>query len=508
MRWRWAFLARVMVLVVVAGAAAASADNPPKDASKDQTKTIDQVVKEPDDKNAPAKLRFSPGMQTQVPLPGVKGSMIVYVPTDYIPERRWPVIFNYHARYQSDKWQFANVEPFLKVTGGKGFVIVGMNYASKAFYASPSPAGVGGEVDAFREAWQALGKEVELSPKLIFLGGYSMGGFAATAIGEKLMGNVAGLVLLSGGRFYLNGGNPPPAELVRGKCVFVGVGAEDAAMLPVAQDAAECYLKLGARVRLEKWASGIEIDYDKTQLGKWLLEAGPLQTLNEDLGAARKLERGGKQGKAYLLYQTLAAISSTNRDALAAAKGAAALADQAKAQLALADKALAEKDFPKGSGLLKVLAMRYQGCEFGKQAQKRLDEIKADPDAEAQMNRDAVNAKADALEAQAKKAEERGDYAAALPLYERYVKDYPQATRFQEVTDHLKTLKEDPAVTAKVNKGEAEHFCKRNLQLAESYVGAGKTDKARECLRNVIETHGQTPWAKRARERLAQLDGQ
>lgn len=493
MRW-------VLVLLMTAAAATvAAADDPPK--------TIDQVVKEPD-KAPAAKPKFAPGTQTQVPLPNTKTSMVVYVPADYIPERHWPVIFNYHARYHSDQWQFATVEPFLKITGGKGFVIVGMNYASKAFYSSPSPAGAAGEVEAFREAWQMLSKEIELSPKMVFVGGYSLGGFAATAVGEKLMANVSGLVLLSGGRFYLKGGNAPPAELVRGKSVFLGVGAEDAAMLPAAQDAAECYMKLGARVRLEKWTSGIEIDYDKTQLGKWLLEAGPLQTLTEDLAAARKLERGGKQGKAYLLYQTLATVSATHRDAQAAAKAAAAMADQAKAQLALADKLLAEKDFPKGSGLLKVLAMRYQGCEFGAQAQKRLDEISADPDAQSQMTRDALNAKADAIEAQARQAEERKDYATALSLYERYVADFPQAARFQDVSDRLKALKEDPAVSTRIVASQAEQFCKRNLQLAESYLGAGKPDKARQCLQNIIETHGQTPWAQKARARLAQIDGQ
>ena len=116
-----------------------------------------------------------------------------------------------------------------------------------------------------------------------------------------------------------------------------------------------------------------------------------------------------------------------------------------------------------------------------------------------------LNAKADALEERCAAAEKKKDYALAIQLYEQYVRQFGKAARFETVKAHLESLKSDKAIQATVQRGRAGRECKRWLALAESCAASGKTDKAKQYLTKIIQEHGQTDWADRARARLAKL---
>jgi hypothetical protein len=79
------------------------------------------------DKPAEANdLNFIPGEDISVDvnskLAGIDHFM-VYVPSDYTDEQNWPVIFFYHGMGgQPTTW------PFKQITGGKGFIVIGMGY--------------------------------------------------------------------------------------------------------------------------------------------------------------------------------------------------------------------------------------------------------------------------------------------------------------------------------------------------------------------------------------------
>ena len=64
--------------------------------------------------------------------PKANNFFLVYVPQDYTPDRAWPVIFCYHGAGGS-----AGTFPFQQVTRGKGFIIIGMNYATKQYRDEP-----------------------------------------------------------------------------------------------------------------------------------------------------------------------------------------------------------------------------------------------------------------------------------------------------------------------------------------------------------------------------------
>lgn len=465
-------------------------------------------LKEPEGKPT-TKPTFTPGQETRVELPVSKSFCVVYVPEDYVSGRRWPVVFNYHARYMADTWQFARTSPIKEITQGKGFIIVGMNYATKEFYASPHKGPVDREILAFKEAAGIVAKGLDISPRMIFMGGWGMGALATSVTGERMLGNLAGLVYLSGGRIYQKGGNPPPPDLVRGKPVYIGVGSKDINMLPTAKDADFEYRKMGARVTFDIWLNvGMRVDARKTKLHQWLMDAGPRRFLASDLAAVRKLERAGKLGKAYVLYKSLGDISKTDRNAITAARNAEGLAKRAKGQLAAADKAMADSDHAKAVGILSVVTREFEGTDFGDQAAKKLKALKDDPAIEAAMKEKAANTKATVLEGQAQRAEKDKDYAKAIAIYEQYVRSCEGADRYQEVVEHLGELKKDTAVQDAMGKQKTEKFCRRHLRLADNYTRAGLTEKAMACLEKVIDTYPDTPWAAEARKRLKQLQSE
>lgn len=116
-----------------------------------------------------------------------------------------------------------------------------------------------------------------------------------------------------------------------------------------------------------------------------------------------------------------------------------------------------------------------------------------------------LNAQADALESRCVAAEEKKNYALAVRLYEQYVERFPKASRFKEVKARLDSLKADKAIQAAIEATEADAECKRWMSMAENFARAGMCRKAREYLNKIVEKHGDTDWAAKARARLAKL---
>jgi acetyl esterase/lipase len=62
------------------------------------------------------------------------------------------------------------------------------------------------------------------------------------------------------------------------------------------------------------------------------------------------------------------------------------------------------------------------------------------------------------------------------------------------------------AVEANPAAREADRECKAWLALADNYLTAGNTDKAREYLQKILDQHGETRWAAEAQQRLEKLE--
>jgi len=124
---------------------------------------------------------------------------------------------------------------------------------------------------------------------------------------------------------------------------------------------------------------------------------------------------------------------------------------------------------------------------------------------QAVLEQKQINAQADALEKQARAHEQAKQYAKAIACYERYVARFQKADRFDKVKKHLETLKNDDALRASNRPAEVERRCHDWLQMAENFVDAGQTGKAREYLRKILDRYPDTVWAEKAREHLRSL---
>jgi len=389
-----------------------------------------------------------PGRETRVDEPKVGGGYFtVYVPSDYRASRQWPAIFCYHG--QGGK---QTVWPFREVTGGKGFIVVGMSYLDQSprrLTTAEFDQQMAREAECVAAALARVEGRLAVDREQLFVGGFSMGGWMASSMAEACPELWAGVAILGAGRqkFDLPLKNP---RILRNKPIYIGVGEKDP-NFPAAQKGADFYRKAGAVVTFEKY-DGLahQMKMDTQVLPAWLLANGPQRQLQPRLAAARAAEQAGKLGKAFALYTELAQVSETSETCLAAADAAKRLAEQAEDRLAEAERALAERPREEAARLLAALATRYDGSPFGERADALIRKLQAERPAEP-----------------------------APPP-------------------------EKPS-PAPATADRAERECRTWWSMADNYLRVQKPEKAREYLLNIIERHPDSEWAAKARGRLAQL---
>jgi predicted esterase len=445
---------------------------------------------------------LSPGREAELALPACSSSMRLYVPKDYTPERAWPVIFCYHG-YRGRP----TTKPFRQVTDGKGFVIVGCAYATEEYGNHINRDLLEPEKTYFEAALRAVGERLHIDKDLVFMGGFSQGGYSTTVLGEALVERLAGLVILGAGRSYREKYGPPASAIVD-KPVFIGVGATGETHCPRARKAAEVYRGWGADVTYEEWpGKGHSSETKETALGAWLVEKGPLRKVKTQVAAAQKARAAARLGRAYALYRAASLVSDEHEMCRAATAEAKTLADFAEKKLAEAEEAVEAKAYLSATRLLALLAARYERSPFGERAAERLAELQADPEIGPAIVQARIDGEAEALERKACTAEEAGEFAEALRLYGEYVAKFGEATRYGEVVARYEALRGDEGVQASMRDEEADRCCNNWLNMADNFLQAGLPEKARPYLELIIETYGDTEWAAKARERLESLPG-
>jgi len=195
--------------------------------------------------------------------PEAKNSFILWVPWDYDPEYSWPVIFRYPGFGGS-----AVLQPFDSVTNGRGFIIVGMNYIARG-YNRYSPQLLDKTEAFFFEALNMVSARLNVDPEMIFMGGFSQGGYHTTFLGEQVLDNLAGLIVMGAGRYAVDQ-KPPPMDKIRDKPIFIGIGEDDSVHNPRARNAARIYEDWGANVTFEEWPGVGHTFGNSKLLLKWL----------------------------------------------------------------------------------------------------------------------------------------------------------------------------------------------------------------------------------------------
>jgi len=363
-------------------------------------------------------VHLAPGAEVRLEAKAAQNTFLVYVPLDYTPERPWPIIFCYHGYNGS-----ATTWPFKQVTKGEGFIIVGMNYATKGYHQELAPHKTGPEKAFFDEALRIVSAHLNVDPAFVFMGGYSQGGYSTTALGEQMLDRLAGRLVLGAGRRDVDQ-DPPPLDKLRGKPVFFGVGELDDPHYLRAKKAAEVYRQWGADVTFEAWPGethGLSPNWlqKTTLMHEWLIAHGPAKQAAAKLAQARAAEQAGRLGDALALYNQAALILPDSE----AADAAQRLFQQADAALADAMNA----PYADATQRLNQLAETYAGSVFSDLAKQQLAGL--------------LNTKADELEARARAAEATNDKAKALQLYDLYLSYFAGADRYQTVKAHVESLR-------------------------------------------------------------------
>ena len=367
----------------------------------------------------------SPGTEVRITAPKTGKTFLLYIPVDYTDKRPFPVIFCYHGyRGTATTW------PFKQVTKGEGFIVVGMNYATDTYYNKLRFTETAKEKIFFDEALEIVSTRVNVAQDYIFMGGYSQGGYSTTVLGEQLLDQLAGNLVLGAGRCYVDM-NPPPAERIRGHPFFYGVGELDDPHYPRAKRALQFYTECGADVTFEGWKDETHKLspqwMTKTKMREWLITYGPMKQVESGFEKAQTVEKDGRLGEALILYTQIAGILPDTELCRGAKKLAAHLGTQAETQFNRIKETADEKPYTETVKALEVFRDKYASSVFEGHAAQLLSEL--------------LNAKADALEGRARQAEAEKNYVRALQLYKLYLTYFPEAKRYSEVRKHIETLK-------------------------------------------------------------------
>ena len=366
-----------------------------------------------------------PGREVRITAPKIGKTFLVYVPIDYTDKRPFPLIFCYHGRRGT-----ATTWPFKQVTKGYGFIVVGMNKATDIYWETLRSTETGAEKRFIEAVLMLLSSRLNIATGYIFMGGYSQGGYSTTVLGEQLLDRLAGNIILGAGRRDMDR-NPPPDELIRGHPIFLGAGELDDPHYPRAKRVAQHYKEWGADVTFEGWP---DETYQlspkwltKTKMREWLIAYGPAKQVESGFAAAQVAEKEERLGEAFTLYEQIAGILPDTALCRDAKKSAARLATQVETQLEQIKKTAYEKPYAESVKVLAALRDTYSGSIFAERA--------------AEIHRELLNARADALEKRARDAETRKNYARAMQLYKLYITYFKEAERYLEVQKHVKALK-------------------------------------------------------------------
>ena len=442
----------------------------------------------PADGVSPAQATFIAGKEIKIldPATGGLGYYVVYVPKDYTPDREWPLIFCYHGSNGNPQSY-----PFKDLTDGQHYLILGMEYTNR-----DKPEAVA-EVDNLKRILKFIGTKVRVNPKLMFMGGFSQGGWSTSSFSNLYIEQLAGLIIMG------SGGTPgdKAGPLVKGKPVFIGIGEQDPANAS-AKSSREAYTAKNALVTFEEFKGlAHAVDTKDKPLKDWLLKWGPQNQMIASLTAAKATEKAGRLGEAYTLYIATAKMSGGEE----AADLAKEIADPAEKKLADAETALTAKKYPDAIKLLMAVTQTYAGSTFAEKAKAQVDQIQTDPAIKAEIEKAKLDARADGVEAQAQAAEKSKDFARALPLYETYVAQFPNAAHFAAMKIHLEELKANKTLLASAKGQNADRECKGWLSTADNYLKNSLPEKAKPYLQKIVDKYGDTQWAVEAKTRLAEI---
>jgi predicted esterase len=216
------------------------------------------------------------GTEQPLTTPSLPAVARVFLPEDWAPGRKWPVVFFY--TWTAGK---ADIDMMREHTGGRDFIIVGVPPRDGGAF-SYTPQSLQLEQKALAEMRDELAREVGLDPARVLVAGFSKGGWMSSLLLSHTPW-LAGGCIMGGGWFEHH--HEPPKKFSRPVYIYVGDGRLDGNYPPSLRATRE-FAALGARVTFDIWpGTGHALpEGGATGLRQWLaLFARGVQTHDEAL---------------------------------------------------------------------------------------------------------------------------------------------------------------------------------------------------------------------------------
>ena len=315
---------------------------------------------------------FAPGSETVVDFsndgfesdrPSLK--LPVLVPQDYDPKRAFPLILNFHgAGSKPTTW------PFSSVTGRRGFVIVGMEHLRND---EDYTVNHREQFRFHRHVIDKISEKVNINRRVIFLGGFSRGGFSTAAYGfHKSEAELYRAYMILGGGIS---GGVGSLQCLKRKAVLVVHGdQDDVVSYSSGKSAASALQSAGAEVTfITQEGVGHSIDTKRygPQMLEWLNKQREDRRLVEWTRRAEAADPD-KLPVAIKYYKSIAAVASADPLVARAEERLAQIDREAAEALATARQAAHAKRYAEAMRLLSKLSRDYEGTQAALDAAAKL----------------------------------------------------------------------------------------------------------------------------------------
>ncbi|MCB9881459.1 MAG: hypothetical protein H6834_06680 [Planctomycetes bacterium] len=215
--------------------------------------------------------RLQPGQEGKLEVPSCKYPCVLYVPTDWQPGAKLPLIFFMHgAGGRPTTW------PWRQATEGHGYLLCGLSYGTHE-------DGAANGIHSDPETRRAMAKFIDdvramiderygVDDRHVFLTGLSMGGWGVNFYGflAEARGRYRGYAILAAG--LAQGGAPLDLSVLEGKPLLLLNGEKDQ-NLPAAQRGKPVFEEEGAKVTyvvIPGEGHVPKVDTMTAPLAKWL----------------------------------------------------------------------------------------------------------------------------------------------------------------------------------------------------------------------------------------------
>jgi hypothetical protein len=241
-------------------------------------------------------------------------------------------------------------------------------------------------------------------------------------------------------------------------------------------------------------AAGLERRLEQAKTALKEAEYGRAYTLALDVSKLAEKDSGPAKAAVELTKKIEDAARKWLEEAKAAVKAAAA--PNAKD---------ADSKYDRACELLAQLSVRFAGADLGRQADDEVARLMGDARLKPKLRSAINNAKAQLILDQAAQEEASSRYLEAFRLYRSVTEEFGETDAAKQADTALDRLRSDPKLQDSIKNIRMEEEAERWLDLGDRFTKLEMYGQAREYYERIVERHGDTRAAPKAKERLAKL---